>query len=78
MPGTQLEAIEKQAARLSLKDHIRLMEALVRQLREKSVSAQHQLDWSPLYGLGKGLWDSEDAQDYVNRLREDRGNESGR
>lgn len=30
-----------------------------------------ELDWKALYGLGKGLW-KEDAQEYVNRLRENR------
>lgn len=30
------------------------------------------LDWKPLYGLGKVLWQDEDAQAYVARLREDR------
>ena len=29
-------------------------------------------DWKPLYGLGKDLWKDEDAQEYVNQLREDR------
>jgi len=72
MPETPIEKIEKQAAKLSLEDHARLIEKLARQLREKSISTQKTLDWSELYGLGKGLWESEDAQEYVNRLREDR------
>jgi hypothetical protein len=67
-----IETIEKQAGKLSLHDHIKLMEALARQLREKSISAQKELEWSRLYGLGKGLWENDDAQEYVNRLREDR------
>ena len=72
MSDASLEIIEKQAAKLSLQDHIKLMEALARQLREKSIPAQQQLDWSALYGLGKGLWEDQDAQEYVNRLREER------
>ena len=72
MSSTPLETIEKQAAKLSLQEHIKLMEALARQLRGKTMPAQQQLDWSALYGLGKGLWENEDAQEYVNRLREDR------
>ena len=48
------------------------MEALVQQLKVKSISTREELDWSELYGLGKGLWNGEDAQDYVNRLRDDR------
>jgi len=33
---------------------------------------KEELLWEALYGLGKGLWKKEDAQEYVNRLREDR------
>jgi len=72
MHKTTLELIEKQAAGLSLHEHIKLIEALVKQLREKSGSAQHGLDWAELYGVGRGLWTPDDAQDYINRLREDR------
>jgi hypothetical protein len=31
-----------------------------------------ELNWSKLYGLGKGLWKEQDAQEYVNRVREHR------
>ncbi len=72
MQETPLEIIKKQATKLSLHEHIQLMEALAQQLRKKSISAQQELDWAELYGLGKGLWGKEDAQDYVNRLRENR------
>jgi len=72
MQDTPLEIIKKQTAKLSLHDHIELLEMLARQLREKSSSVRQDLDWSELYGLGKGLWDNEDAQDYVDRIREDR------
>ena len=72
MSDVSLETIEKQAAKLSLQDHVKLMETLTRQLREKSTLSQQRLDWSALYGLGKGLWRDEDAQNYVNTLREDR------
>jgi hypothetical protein len=72
MQETPLEIIEKHVVRLSLSDHIKLIETLARQLREKNTSAKQRLDWTKLYGLGKGLWDKEDAQEYVNRLREDR------
>lgn len=73
MAEIALETIEKEVAKLSLQDHIKLMEALSRQLREKSISTRPKLDWPELYGIGKGLWDNLDAQDYINGLREDRG-----
>jgi hypothetical protein len=69
MTETQLQAIEKDVATLSLHDHIKLMEVLARQLMVKSRRSENQYDWSSLYGLGKGLWDGEDAQTYVERMR---------
>ncbi len=27
--------------------------------------------WRDLYGLGKEIWEGEDAQEYVNRLRQE-------
>lgn len=72
MSQTELINIEKQTAALTLDDHIRLMERLARQLAAKSRQSQIRYDWSELYGLGKGLWAGEDAQAYVNRMREDR------
>jgi hypothetical protein len=41
-------------------------------LRKSGITAKTELDWKALYGLGKGLWKDEDAQEYVNRLREER------
>jgi hypothetical protein len=67
-----LTSIEKQAAKLSLQDHIELIEKLTQQLKGKSINLSHENDWANLYGLGKGVWGNEDAQDHVNKLREDR------
>ena len=72
MQETPLEIIKKQTAKLSLHEHIKLLEALAQQLRKKTNSTLKELDWVDLYGLGKGLWGKEDAQEYVNRIREDR------
>lgn len=36
------------------------------------MKTKKNLDWNKLYGLGKGLWKGEDAQEHVNRLRKDR------
>ena len=65
-----LENVWKAAEKLTREEQLELAEKLIRKLREKERT--QQLDWQELYGLGKGLW-KEDAQDYVNRLREDRG-----
>ena len=72
MQNSTIEAIEKQAANLSLVEHTQLIELLTNQLRNKSVQLEKEVDWKELYGVGKKIWDHEDAQDYVNRVREER------
>lgn len=63
--------IEREVEGLSLRDKERLLARLVQDLRQKS-RRKISHDWTKLYGLGKGIWNGEDAQDYVNRSREDR------
>jgi len=70
--ATTLGKIEKEIERLSPKDQLKLVEKLAHLLRKTGLAVKKELDWKNLYGLGKGLWKGEDAQDYVNRLREDR------
>ena len=72
MSGLALQSITQQAETLPLPEYIELIERLVHKLREQTLPEPKRLDWTPLYGMGKGLWNGEDAQDYVNRLREDR------
>ncbi|MFX1536715.1 MAG: hypothetical protein ACFFDI_21060 [Promethearchaeota archaeon] len=66
----RLEQIEKAIEGLTPQEQLRLVEKIIHNLRNKTKTKQ--LDWDLLYGLGKGLWKDEDAQDYVNKLREDR------
>ena len=70
--GITLGKIEKEIEKLTPKDQLELLELLARQLRKARLAMKKDLDWKGLYGLGKGLWKGEDAQEYVNRLREDR------
>lgn len=70
--GAALGKIEKEIEKLSSQEKLRLVERLAHQLRKGSLAVKKELDWGKLYGLGKGLWEGEDAQDYVSRLREDR------
>ncbi len=72
MSDLALQRITQQAETLPLPEYLELIERLVHKLRQQPLTSRQQLDWKPLYGLGKGLWEGEDAQDYVNRLREDR------
>jgi hypothetical protein len=71
--GTNLVKIEKEMEKLSPEEQLRLVEKLAHKLRKTGLAMKKELDWKNLYGLGKGLWGSEDAQEYVNRLRENRG-----
>ncbi|OGL39279.1 MAG: hypothetical protein A2042_07345 [Candidatus Schekmanbacteria bacterium GWA2_38_11] len=70
--GIALKKIEKEIEKLPPEEQLKLVEKLAHQLRKKGLAAKKDLDWSKLYGIGKGLWKGEDAQEYVNRLREDR------
>ncbi|MGD0919843.1 MAG: hypothetical protein ABSB22_25680 [Thermodesulfobacteriota bacterium] len=67
-----LGKIEKEIERLSPKDQLKLVKKLTHQLRKSRITIRKDLDWKGLYGLGKGFWKGEDAQEYVNRLREER------
>ncbi len=70
--ASTLGKIEKEIERLSPKDQLKLVEKLAHQLRKSGITKKMELDWKNLYGLGKGLWKGKDAQEYVNRLREER------
>jgi hypothetical protein len=70
--GTNLGKIEKEVEKLSPQEQLRLVEKLAHKLRKTGLAMKKELDWKNLYGLGKGLWKGEDAQEYVNRLRENR------
>lgn len=70
--GVTLEKIEREIERLTPQEQLKLVERLARQLRKTGIAMEKELDWNKLYGLGKGLWKGEDAQEYVNRLREER------
>ena len=58
---------------ISPKDQLKLVKKLAHQLRKSGIAVKRELDWKGLYALGKGLWKGEDAQEYLKRLREDRG-----
>jgi hypothetical protein len=66
------EEIEKGIETLELQEQLELMEKLIHLIKKSELSMKKKLDWNELYGLGKGLWNGEDAQEYVDRLREER------
>lgn len=70
--GVTIEKIQKEIEQLTPREQSKLMGKLAHQLRKTGLAAKKELDWNKLYGLGKGLWKGEDAQKYLDRLREDR------
>ena len=71
-----LGKIEREIEKLLPDEKLKLLEKLIRQIMKAEGrgvrGVRKELDWNKLYGLGKGLWRGEDAQEYVNRLRKDR------
>jgi len=66
-----LEEIESQIMDLPVADQIHLIERIARLIRSAQMKPGTVNDLNDLYGAGKGIWGS-DAQEYVNRAREDR------
>ena len=67
------ENVEKKIEKLKPQEQLKLVERVAHQLRKTVLVPEKELDLNKLYGLGKGLWKGEDAQEFVNRLREERG-----
>jgi adenylate kinase len=67
-----LEKIESQIMSLPVSEQIHLIERIARRVRSVQTKSEIILNWNDLYGTGKGIWSGDDAQDYVNRAREER------
>ena len=67
-----LEKIESQIINLPVSEQIHLIERIARRVRSVQTKSGITLNWNDLYGTGKGIWRRDDAQDYVNRAREER------
>lgn len=67
-----LEKIERQIIDLPVSEQIHLIERIARRVRSVQTKSGGTLNWNDLYGMGKGIWKGDDAQDYVNRAREER------
>ncbi len=67
-----LEKIENQIMSLPVSEQIHLIERIARRVRSLQTKSEITLNWNDLYGTGKGIWRGDDAQDYVNRAREER------
>lgn len=67
-----LAEIESQIMNLPVADQIHLIERIARLIRSAQMKPGTVNDLNDLYGAGKGIWESDDAQEYVNRAREER------
>jgi hypothetical protein len=67
-----LDKIESQIMNFSVSVQIHLIERIARRIRSVQAKSVVALNWSDLYGMGKGIWTGDDAQNNVNRAREDR------
>jgi hypothetical protein len=70
--ANNLDKIESQIKNLSISEQIHLIERIARRIRSVQAKSAVVLNWNDLYGMGKGIWSGDDAQNYVNRAREDR------
>ncbi len=66
-----LDNIWQIARGLSRLEKLKLMELLVQQLKIENEAPEESMAWEEMYGIGSGIW-QDDAQQYVNRLREER------
>jgi len=66
-----LNKLEKEIEQLTISEQLELIERIIRRIKKIKQTGK-PFEWDKLYGIGKGLWEDEDAQEYVNRLREDR------
>ena len=70
--ANNLEKIESQIMNLPVSEQIRLIERIARRVRSVQTKSVITLNWNDLYGTGRGIWEGDDAQGYVNRAREER------
>jgi hypothetical protein len=70
--ANNLDRIESQIIKLPVSEQIHLIERIARRVRSVQTKSETTLNWNDLYGSGKGIWRGDDAQDYVNRAREER------
>jgi hypothetical protein len=69
MGGVSLADVIPLVERLSPEEQLSLIEHVVHELREgKRDQIRH---WREFRGLGKEIWQGIDAQEYVNKLRDE-------
>jgi hypothetical protein len=70
--ATDLEQLYRQHIKpLTPADRLRLIAMLAHDLTPDAARTRPPRDVMELHGLGKEIWEGIDAQEYVNRLREE-------
>lgn len=67
-----LKKLEEEISNLTLDEKLALVQRLTNELEGRKTSGQPGVGFSHIYGLGRGLWEGMDAQEYVNSMRQDR------
>jgi hypothetical protein len=67
-----LERIRKEVENLMPDEQLKLVDILIHKLMKQEIVREKTVNLGDFYGLGKGLWKGDDAQDYVNKLRDER------
>ena len=67
-----VQNIEQEISQLPKERQWELLNYLLQHFSPTSEQQKNDLLWSSSLGLGKEVWNSVDAQDYVNQMRSDR------
>jgi len=67
--NNKMNTILKEAATLTAMEQLELIENIIYLMKQ---TRKENNKWDDIYGIGKGIWNGIDGQDYVNQMREDR------
>ncbi len=67
---TIVEKVLENISELELVQKLDLLERIIHDL--KDAYGKGEMDWRKLYGMGAGVWEGQDAQEYIDDLRENR------
>lgn len=76
LKGSAIKKIEKDFLALDYNEQLELLERLIHVLRGTSLNdndnGNASFQWDHFYGIATGLWENEDAQNFIDGLRTDR------
>jgi hypothetical protein len=67
-----LQSIESLIYSLTRQEQLYLIQRVSDKILEDQKNKQSIAAWKDLYGIGKGIWENTDPQEYVNKIRDDR------